>query len=116
MKESVKKIQRGHAKSSRMSVSVKSDGSVSVKYIKSHTHSTAFEESKYLPLPDSIKSEICTMLALKFPISTILDKIRENVGEHNTRDDLSKIKYYHLLDRKTVHNYKKTIVLCNQTF
>ena len=28
---------------SKMSVSVKSDGSVSVKYIKSHTHSTAFE-------------------------------------------------------------------------
>ena len=34
---------------SRMSVSVKSDGSVSVKYIKSHTHSTDFEESKFLP-------------------------------------------------------------------
>ena len=50
------------------------------------------------------------MLALKFPISTILDKIRENVGERNKRDDLSKIKYYHVLDRKTVHNLKKTIV------
>ena len=93
-----------------MSLSVKSDGSVSVEYIKSHTHSTAFEESKFLPLPDSIKSKICTMLALKFPISTIQDNIRENVGVRNKRDDLSKMKYYHLLDHKTVHNLKKTIV------
>ncbi|XP_062571709.1 uncharacterized protein LOC134233700 [Saccostrea cucullata] len=53
---------------SRMSVKIKSDGSVSVKYIKSHTHSIAFEESKFLPLPDSIKSEILTMLALKIPM------------------------------------------------
>lgn len=41
---------------SRMSVKVKSDGSVQVKYIKSHTHSLSFEESKFLPLPDSVKS------------------------------------------------------------
>lgn len=72
-----------------MSVKVKSDGSVQVKYIKSHTHSLSFEESKFLPLLDYVKSEICTMLALKIPINTILDRIRENVGERNERDDLS---------------------------
>ena len=43
---------------------------------------------------------------MKFPISTKLDKIRENVGESNKRDDLSKMKYYNF----TVHNLKKTIV------
>lgn len=32
---------------SRMSVKIKSDGSVQVKYIKSHTHSLSFEESKF---------------------------------------------------------------------
>nr|XP_022334767.1 uncharacterized protein LOC111131491 [Crassostrea virginica] len=95
---------------SRMSVSVKADGSVNVRFIKSHTHSTGFEESRFLPMPELVRSEICTMLSLKMPISSILDKIRENVCNRNNRNDLSSMKHYHLLERKTIHNLKKTIV------
>lgn len=52
---------------SRLSVFVAADGGVKVKYIKSHTHSLNFEQSKYLPIPDQIKSDITTMLALRIP-------------------------------------------------
>ncbi|XP_062599776.1 uncharacterized protein LOC134261354 isoform X2 [Saccostrea cucullata] len=95
---------------SRFSVLVAKDGTVKAKYIQSHTHSTNFEESKYLPIPDHIKSEIKTMLALKIPINTILDKVREKFSDRNNRDDLTDLKHYHLIDRKTIHNLKKKII------
>ena len=40
---------------------------------------------------------------------SILDKIRENVCNRNNRNDLSSMRHYHLLERKTIHNLKKTI-------
>lgn len=95
---------------SRFSVLITREGTVKVKYIKSHTHSTSFEESKYLPIPDHIKSEITTMLALKIPINTILDKVREKFSDRNNRDDLTDMKHYHLIDRKTIHNLKQKII------
>ncbi|XP_061184345.1 uncharacterized protein LOC133192343 [Saccostrea echinata] len=95
---------------SRMSVSVGIDGTVKVKYIKSHSHSLDFGQSKFLPIPENIKSEISTMLALKIPISNILDKIRENFCDRDNREDMKGIKHYHLIDRKTIHNIKQKIV------
>lgn len=93
-----------------MSVKVKLDGFVQVKYIKSYIYLLFFEESKFLFLLDFVKFEICIMLVLKILINIIFDRIRENVGERNERDDLSKLKYYYLLDRKIIYNLKKIIV------
>ena len=85
------------------------EGTIKAKYIKSHTHSTNFEESKYLPIPDHIKSEIKTMLSLNIPINTILDKIREKFNDRNNRDDLTDMRHYHLIGRKTIQNMKNKI-------
>ena len=41
---------------------------------------------------------------------SILDKIRENVCNRNDRNDLSSMRHYYLLERKTIHNLEKTIV------
>lgn len=46
---------------SMLSLKIQSDGSVQVKYFKSDTHSLSLEESKFLPLQDSVKSKICIM-------------------------------------------------------
>ena len=94
---------------SRFSVLVTREGTIKAKYIKSHTHSTNFEESKYLPIPDHIKSEIKTMLSLNIPINTILDKIREKFNDRNNRDDLTDMRHYHLIGRKTIQNMKNKI-------
>lgn len=61
-------------------------------------------------LLDFVKFEICIMLVLKILINIIFDRIWENVGECNECDDLSKLKYYYLLDRKIIYNLKKIIV------
>ncbi|XP_048735607.2 uncharacterized protein LOC125651055 [Ostrea edulis] len=95
---------------SRFSVLVEKDGTVKAKYIQSHTHSTTFEDSKFLPIPDHLKSDIKTMLALKIPINTILDKVRDKFSDRNNRDDLTDLKHYHLIDRKTIHNLKQKII------
>lgn len=95
---------------SRFSVLVQEDGKIKAKYIQSHSHSTTFEDSKFLPIPDHLKSEIKTMLALKIPMNTILDKVRDKFSDRNNRDDLSDLKHYHLIDRKTIHNIKKKII------
>ena len=63
---------------SRMSVREKVNGTVSVRYVKSHTHSVEVEESKYMPIPENIRSDISSMLAMRVPINHILDKVREN--------------------------------------
>lgn len=93
-----------------MSVVIRKDGTVKVKFIKSHSHSLRFEQSKFIPIPESIKSEISTMLALKIPINNILDKIRENFCVRDNRDDMTNIRHYHLIDRKTINNIKKKTV------
>lgn len=46
---------------SKLSLKIQPDGSVQVKYFKSDTHSLSLEESKFLPLQDSVKSKICIM-------------------------------------------------------
>lgn len=91
----------------RFSVREKEDGKICVKYIKSHTHSLSFENSKFLPIPEGIKTEILGMLSLKIPISNIIDKIRERFSDRDHRDNLEDIKYYNLIDRRTIHNLKK---------
>lgn len=61
-KESIKgscKIQELYP--SMLSLKIQPDGSVQVKYFKSDTHSLSLEESKFLPLQDSVKSKICIM-------------------------------------------------------
>ena len=106
--KTARKNRKGHCQSNslcpaRMSVCETPDGKVQVIYIKSHTHSLSFEQSKYLPIPDSLKSEILNMLSLKIPVTSITDKIR---GHFSDRDNLDDLKYYHLIDRKTIHNLK----------
>lgn len=39
-----------------------------------------------------------------------MDRIWKNVGECNEYDDIIKLKYYYLLDRKIIYNLKKIIV------
>ena len=95
---------------SRMSVSVKADGSVKVRYIKSHTHSTGVEESRFLPIPEWMRSEICTMLSLKMPISSILDTIRENVSNRSNLTDSNNMEHYPMLGRKSILNLKRAMV------
>lgn len=93
----------------RFSVREKEDGKICVKYIKSHTHSLSFENSKFLPIPEGIKTEILGMLSLKIPINNIIDKIRERFSDRDHRDNLEDIKYYNLIDRRTIHNLKKKL-------
>ncbi|XP_061184435.1 uncharacterized protein LOC133192444 [Saccostrea echinata] len=106
-----RKNNKGHCQinslcPARMSVSEMGDGKVMVKYVKSHTHSLSFEQTKYLPIPDSLKSEILNMLALKIPINCIRDKVREHFSDRGNRDNLEELKYYHLIDRKKIHSLK----------
>ncbi|XP_062596991.1 uncharacterized protein LOC134258447 isoform X1 [Saccostrea cucullata] len=49
------------------------------------------------------------MLSLKIPINNILDKIREKFSGRDNRDNLEDIKYYNLIDRKTIHNLKRKL-------
>lgn len=70
----------------------------------------SFEQSKYLPIPDSLKSEITSMLALKIPINNIIDKVREHFSDREGRDNLDDLKYYHLIDRKKIHSLKTRVV------
>lgn len=70
----------------------------------------SFEQSKYLPIPDSLKSEITSMLALKIPINNIIDKVREHFSDREGRDNLDDLKYYHLIDRKKIHSLKTRLV------
>ena len=109
-----RKHKKGHCQTNslcpaRFSVCEHPDGKVSVKYVKSHTHSLSFEQSKYLPIPDSLKSEIVNMLALKIPINCIIDKVREHFSDRENRDNLDDLKYYHLIDRKTIHSLKTKV-------
>jgi hypothetical protein len=46
------------------------------------------------------------MLSLKIPVISIIDKIRGHFSDRDNRDSLDDIKYYHLIDRKTIHNLK----------
>ena len=104
--KTARKNRKSHCQSNglcpaRMSVCERPDGKAQVIYIKSHTHSLSFEQSKYLPIPDSLKSEILNMLSLKIPVTSIMDKIR---GHFSDRDNLDDLKYYHPIDRKTRPN------------
>ncbi|XP_062604065.1 uncharacterized protein LOC134265856, partial [Saccostrea cucullata] len=106
-----RKNKKGHCQinnlcPARMSVCEMKDGKVMVKYVKSHTHSLSFEQTKYLPIPDSLKSEILNMLSLKIPINCIIDKVREHFSGRGNRDNLDDLKYYHLIDRKKIHSLK----------
>ena len=93
-----------------MYVSVKPNNKVNIKCIKTHTHSLSFEQSKFLPIPTNIQTEIATMLSLGIPINTVLDNIRQSFVSRDTRNNTDKIKSFHLIDRKTIHNIKQTIV------
>ena len=50
------------------------------------------------------------MLSLEMPIFKILDKIRLLFASRDNRDNLDNLKYFHLIDRKTIHNIKKSII------
>ena len=109
--KSARKRRKGHCQinglcPARMSVCERPNGKVQVRYIKSHSHSLSFEQSKYLSIPDSLKSEILNMLSLKIPVTSIIDKIRGHFSDRDYRDNLDDLKYYHLIDRKTIHNLK----------
>ena len=109
--KSARKRRKGHCQinglcPARMSVCERPDGKVQVRYIKSHSHSLSLEQSKYLPIPDSLRSEILNMLSLKIPVTSIIDKIRGHFSDRDNRDNLDDFKYYHLIDRKTIHNLK----------
>jgi hypothetical protein len=73
--KSARKRRKGHCQinglcTAGMSVCQRPDGKVQVRYIKSHSHSLSFEQSKYLPIPDSLKSEILNMLSLVLSIKS----------------------------------------------
>ena len=46
------------------------------------------------------------MLSLKIPVTSIIDKIRGHFSDRDYRDNLDDLNYYHLIDRKTIHNLK----------
>ena len=49
------------------------------------------------------------MLSLNIPVNTSLDKIREKFNDRNNRDDLTDMRHYHLIGRKTIQNMKNKI-------
>ena len=92
---------------SRFYVSVNEDNTVNVKYIETHSHSTSFDQTKFLHVPQHIRDEIAIKLSLKIPINHILDTIRSSFTSRNDRDAISKkIAFYELIDRKTILNIK----------
>lgn len=46
------------------------------------------------------------MLSLKILISITMDEVREHFSDRDKRDKLEDLKYYHLIDKKTIHNLK----------
>ena len=109
-----RKHKKGHCQTNslclaRFSLCEHPDGNVSVKYVKSHKHSLSFKQSTYLPIPDSLKSEIVNMVALKIPFICIIDKVRDHFSDRENMDNLDDLKYYHLIDRKTIHSLKTKV-------
>ena len=81
---------------------------VTVDYIQTHTHSVAFDQTKYLPMPKSIRNEISQKLSLGIPVNTILNDIRQNVGNLQSREN-EEIKYYQFVNRKNIMDMKRKI-------
>ena len=83
-----------------MYVSVKPNNKVNIKYIKTHTHSLSFEQSKFLPIPTNSQTEIATMLSLGIPINTVLDNIKQSFVSRDTRNNTAKLNHFTLLIEK----------------
>ena len=83
------------------------ENSINVDYIHTHSHSVDFQQTKYLPLPPSIRDDIYRKQSLNVPIETILDNLRENIGNLNTRDN-EDIEFFQLINRKKHPTNEKT--------
>ena len=88
----------------------KNEDRVSVCYIHDHTHSTSFNQSKFVPIPQHIRDEIAIKLAVKIPINNILDTIRQSFNDRDSRDTiLQRIRHYHFIDRKAIKNIEHSM-------
>ena len=86
------------------------DGKVTVRYIHNHAHSLAFNQSKFLPIPNDIRNDISVKLALGVPVTKVLDSIRSMFTSRNDRDTIEeRILPYHLIDRKSILNIKQSM-------
>ena len=108
------KNKKGHCQTgklcpARMFVTELNNGTVTVKFVKSHTHSVGLQESKFMPVPDKVKDNIINLLSMKVPINNILDNIREQFSDRNSRDNMINIKHYNLIGKKTIHNLKRKL-------
>jgi len=88
-----------------MHVCVKS-GVLEVKYIQTNNHSVNFVQTKYLPIPQSVREEIGKKLSLGIPVDTIWDDIRNDVGNLGSRQD-DDINFFQLVNRKSITDMKR---------
>ena len=90
-----------------MFISVKPTGTVDVRYVKTHSHSLSFNQTKFLPLPQELREDITTMLSLNVPLNKILDTVRQSFGCRENRDNTTEMQHFHLIDRQALRNIKK---------
>ena len=80
------KIKTGSFCPARMSVSTFDDGKVEMLYIKSHNHPVTISDTKYHPIPRSVKANITAKVAIGVPVKDIYRDLRSSLGHREQRD------------------------------
>ena len=98
------RIKRGTFCPARMNVKLhERDSTVSVTYIRAHSHPNGIENTAHQPTPTSVLNSIKTKLSLGVPVNNIYRELREGIGNRNSCETSSEvISKRHLLKKSNV--------------
>ena len=114
LRKTNKKFKRGRIKTgnfcpARMFVCKnKFTNEVSVHYISSHSHTVSLENTKFHPMPVSMKNEVKAKLSLGVPIADIYKDLRSNLASRDNRNtEMENVTKEHLVKKSNITDLKR---------